>query len=464
MSEKICAVSFTNTLSGKKEAFVPLQRKEVRMYTCGPTAYDVAHIGNFRAALLPDLITRVLEYLCGHKVTSVTNVTDFGHLAGDAEDTEDKMTLGLRREGKELTLENMVALGKKYGDLYFSDLKQLNISSFEKTPYASEHVKGQITFIKRLIDSGHAYETTDGVYFNVPKATRYGALGRVVFERGESRVEHGEKRDIRDFALWKKNKSLGWESPWGRGFPGWHIECTTMATEYLGETFDIHAGGEDLIAIHHNNEIAQAEAVSHKPYARFWIHNAFVTVHNEKASKSLGNVVVLKEMTDRGFDPLSLRYWFLTGHYRTPLNFTWDALLGAHTALMRARSIVSTASRGWFVSPNKGYMDAFKKAVGDDLDTPEAIAILWKMLRDKNVKPSIKRKTAEEMDKVLGIGLSTPLPEASEEIKKLLHERDALRKKNAYDEADVMRVAIEQKGYDVQDTEKGSVAILVPKT
>jgi cysteinyl-tRNA synthetase len=429
------------------------------MYTCGPTAYDTAHIGNFRAAFLPDLLSRALHHVGGYKVVSVLNVTDFGHLQGEEEDTEDKMTLGLRREGREPTLENMLWLGKKYGDLYFADLRKLGIDSFTITPYASAHIEEEIVHVKRLLDAGFAYETRDAVYFDVPKYAAYGALPGVSKELESRITTASEKRNLRDFALWKKNEGVGWESPWGRGFPGWHIECAAMATKYLGESFDIHAGGMDLAAVHHNNEIAEAEVLSKKQYVRFWLHNAFITINNEKISKSLGNIVTLKDVAQKEFDPLALRYWYLTAHYRTQMNFTWEALRGAETSLMKARAIVSPLPRGFLQQANEAYVKEFNEALLNDLNTAEALAVLWKLLKDKALKPSEKRKTAEEMDKVLGLNLTTPLPDVPEEIVELLRKRDELRQKGEYDEADVMRVAIEQKGYEVQDGEVGSIAI-----
>lgn len=453
-------ITLFNTLGRKKEVFTPLKPGQVKMYSCGPTVYDYVTVGNLRAAVFPDALRRTLEY-AGYQVTQVMNLTDFGHLTSDADEGEDKMTIALKREGKELTMNNMFAVAGFYADAFKKDIATLNVETPRVMPRASEHVKGMIAYIKTLIEKGYAYKTSDGVYFDVQKFPSYGVLG------GSASVDHAriapnsEKHDQRDFALWKFSSNLGWDAPWGRGFPGWHIECTAMSTEYLGKSFDIHTGGIDHIPIHHTNEIAQSEAANNKPYARYWLHNEFITVEGTKISKSLGNTITLQQLSDRGVHPLSFRYWLLTGHYRQKMNFTWEAVQGAQTARERALRIFMDLKGSGTVDGS--YKKKFEEALYDDLGTAEAIAVMWELLKDEKVAPGVKRATLLDFDRVLGIGFGTQNGETHRvsvtpgDVQALVDEREAARTAGDYARSDALRAEIAGKGYEVEDTAAGPV-------
>ncbi len=436
------------------------------MYTCGPTVYHYSHIGNLRAMVFPDIVRRVLEYK-GYEVKAVMNITDFGHLAGDGEDTEDKMSLALKREGKDLTLENMRELGEVYTQAFIEDLKDLNVEMPFVLPRASDHIQEQIAFVSTLLQKGYAYTTSDGIYFDTQKFSAYGVLGGSA-SSDHSRVGvNAEKKDPRDFALWKNNPTIGWESPWGKGFPGWHIECTAMATKYLGKSFDIHTGGMDLAPIHHNNEIAEAESVTGKQYVRYWMHNGFITVDGQKISKSLGNTFYLQQLKDKGVSPLAFRYWLLTGHYRQQVNFTWEAVQGAQTALQRAHRIFIELPTGGKIIPE--YQARFEKAINDDLNTAEALAVMWELLKDSSQKKEDVRATLVDFDRVFGIGFGavgggevqrlvvSPVADIPEEIQALLTKREEARKSSEWALADGLRDELLQKGYVIEDTTQGPV-------
>lgn len=437
------------------------------MYTCGPTVYDYAHIGNLRAYIFSDIAKRVLQYR-GFSVKHIINITDVGHLVHDSDDGEDKMSAGLLREGKELNLENMYELGEKYTKSFIDDLKTLHVLMPFAYPRASDNIQEQIAFITSLKQKGYAYNTSDGVYFDTAKFKAYGALGLpgVENDSAHSRLgAHAEKHDQRDFALWKFNKNLGWEASWGKGFPGWHIECTAMATKYLGKHFDIHTGGVDHIAIHHNNEIAQAEAVSNKRFANFWMHGEFITVEGKRIGKSEGNAIQLYQLKERGISPIAYRYLLLTTHYRSLMNFTWESLQGAATALQRAkRHFADLPVNGGKVLDV--YREKFEKAVSDDLDTPKAVAVLWELLKDDSVLPRDKRATVLNFDQVLGLGFkdmpsemrSVPVSVSggvSEEVTKLLEEREKARNDKNWARSDELRDILLGMGFSVEDTPDG---------
>lgn len=455
------AITLFNTLGRKKEVFEPLKAGHVKMYSCGPTVYDYAHVGNLRAAVFPDILRRTLEY-AGYTVFQVMNLTDFGHLTSDADEGEDKMTVALKREGKELTVENMLALAGVYVEAFKKNIAALNVEMPRAMPRASEHVNGMIAYIKTLMEKGYAYATSDGVYFDVKKFPAYGILG------GSASADHSrigistEKHDPCDFALWKFNPTMGWDAPWGRGFPGWHIECTAMSTRYLGTTFDIHTGGIDHIPIHHTNEIAQSEAANGKPYARYWLHNEFITVDGTKLSKSLGNTITLRQLVDRGFHPLSFRYWLLTGHYRSPMNFTWDALGAAETARGRALRIFADLKGNGSVDPT--YQKKFEDVLYDDLNTAEAVAVMWEVFKNEKLASGVKRATVLDFDRVLGIGFSSrretskvTVSRVPEEVRALVTKREIARKTGDWALADAVRAEIEKSGYRVEDTAKGPI-------
>jgi len=462
-------IIFFNTLSGKKEPFSSIAKGKVRIYTCGPTVYNYAHIGNLRSFVFSDIIRRTLEYR-GYSVKHVMNITDLGQFTSDADDGEDKMTKGLRREGKPITLKAMAELGSFYTKEFKKELELLNIKSPFKMPKASEHVLEQIAYIKTLDEKGYTYATSDGVYFDTSKFETYGALlNQTAAPTPEySRIGvNKEKRNPRDFALWKFNKKIGFESPFGMGFPGWHIECTAMSTKYLGKSFDIHTGGFDLAPIHHNNEIAQTESATGKKFVSFWMHNAFISIEGKKISKSLKNEILLRNLTDRGFSPLAYRYWLLSAHYRSPINFTWEALEGAQTALYRLHRYfvesLRTNKRGHALLD---YVKRFEAFLNDDLDTPQALSLLFELMKDDKVPKQDARKTFLDFDRVLGLGFAETnkqlidnlsgkvrltIKEAPEDIKKLLIERENARKSKNWKLADELREKIERKGYQIED-------------
>ncbi|MDE2079426.1 MAG: cysteine--tRNA ligase [Patescibacteria group bacterium] len=468
-------IFFYNTLGHEKQKFEPLRDRYVKMYTCGPTVYDYAHIGNLRAYIFADSVRRVLEYR-GYDVKQVMNITDFGHLVGDGDEGEDKMTAGLKREGLAPTLANMHELGTRYMDAFVEDLKALNIELPFVMPRASEHIPDQIAYVETLLNKGYAYKTSDGIYFDVEKFPAYGALGGVSASEEHSRVGvSAEKHDPRDFALWKFDEKVGWDAPWGKGFPGWHIECVAMSTRHLGKTFDIHTGGIDHIAIHHNNEIAEAAAANSKPLARFWMHGAFITVEGKRIGKSEGNAIRLYQLEERGVSALAYRYLCLTAHYRQTMNFTWESAESAQTALKRAQRFYADLSSGPHAArPGKiseKYRAAFEAAIDDDLNTPAAIAVMWDLIKDDAVPPSDKRETLLDFDRVLGIGFR-PLQYRSDaaerlavvsgsdvpgDVQTLLDEREAARTAGEWAKADELREKIYAEGFSVEDTESGPV-------
>lgn len=465
-------VRLFNTLTKQKDTFTPIKPPEVRMYTCGPTVYDYAHIGNLRSYVFADILRRVLEYN-GYAVTHIINITDVGHLTSDADSGDDKMTLALTRENLPLTVTNMKKIGSKFLRPFKEDLKELNVKTPKEFPRASEHIEGQIAFIKALEEKGYAYVLDDGVYFDTKQFAAYGALGDLSPEESEmvSRIGgHSGKHSGRDFALWKLNPELGWESPWGKGFPGWHIECTAMSTQYLGKSFDIHTGGIEHIPIHHNNEIAQAEAATGRKFVNYWLHNAHITIEGRKISKSIGNTIYLRNISDRSFPPFAYRYWLLTGHYRSNMNFTWGALEGVYTGLIKLhKQFLDLGARNGTI--NKDYQKRFAEYINDDLDTPKAIALLFELIADESVSNKDKRVTILDMNRVLAIGFieshkqmkhmlagetkKIEVKEAPEDVQELVREREEARKEKDWEKADTLREQIKEKGFAVEDTGKG---------
>lgn len=360
-------------------------------------------------------------------------------------------------------MESMKELTSFYADKFLEDISALGVRTPHVLPKASEYIDADIELISTLLEKGFAYETSDGVYFDTSKDPSYGKLGGIPTENGQgstlSRVESSsEKRNVQDFALWKKNEKLGFASPWGQGFPGWHIECTAMATKNLGETFDIHTGGIDLAPIHHNNEIAQAEGVCEGcEFARFWVHNAFVNTGGTKMAKSEGNVLTLQTITEKGFSPLAYRYFLLQSHYRTPTNFTWEALEAAQNAYKKLKKFFATYNQQGTI--NKEYTQKFKEVIEYDMNTPEALAVVWKLLKDDSVSPADKRATLLDFDEVLGLDLEHnefALGDIPEEVQELLNKREEARKAGDYTKSDELRDAIKSLGYEVKDTPDGS--------
>jgi cysteinyl-tRNA synthetase len=462
-SPKLAQIFFTNTLSGQRELFVPLRPGIALFYSCGPTVYGRAHIGNLRAYVFSDTIARILTE-AGYHVHRVINITDVGHLVGDGDQGEDKMALGARQEK---TTPQEIA--DRYTKLFIEDIADLNIDiKAIQFPRATDYIREQIALAKTLEEKGFAYHVKHGLAFDTSRFPTYGKLGNidVSAERAGARVEADpEKRQPADFWLWRAAKSgdlQQWDSPWGPGNPGWHIECSAMIRSLLGQEIDIHTGGEDHIAVHHNNEIAQSEAANGRTFVHYWMHSAFLTMQGEKASKSLGNVVYLSDIIEKGFHPLALRYFFLQAHYRTPLSFSWDALAGAASALERlwrlSRDIAEESGRESAASEAR---DRFLIAMRDDLATPQALGILWDALRSEDYSPEEKWGLIEDADRHLGLSLIippeiTPL-EIPQDIHTLVAAREAARERKDFAEADVLRAQIENSGYHVDDGPEGPV-------
>jgi len=462
-------IYFFNTATGEKEVFVPLHSPVVTMYSCGPTVYDHIHIGNLSSYLLPDLVKRLLQYH-GYEVHHTINFTDFGHLTDDGDEGEDKMMKALKRTGKPITLSAMREVAEVYMQSFKDDNEHFrNLPPTQYTP-ASDYVNEQIALIKTLTDKGYAYETSDGVYFDVTTFPKYGILGNVDIKkiREGARIEaNPEKRHPADFALWKK-ALLGWNSDWGKGFPGWHIECTAMAFATLGKQIDIHTGGEDLKYTHHNGEIAQAESITGKPYVKYWMHNAHITINNTKFAKSLGNGIRLSQLEDRGYAPEVYRYWLLSGHYRSQRNFTFEALDGAKQALYRLKRHIFEEYKDMPVGTvSTQYQQQFITAMNDDLDTPKAVTLLFEVVKDTSLSPSDKVATLKHMDTILALGLSdnqevgqrslgiVDAENIPEEIQLLIDQREEARNAKNWEEADHFREAINLKGYAVEDSARG---------
>jgi len=448
-------IKLYNTLTRKKEVFKPLKKGQVGVYTCGPTVYWYQHIGNLRTYIFADILKRVFLYN-NYKVKHIINVTDVGHLTSDADTGEDKIERAAKREGKTAR-----EIADYYLRIFQEDFKKLNILEPNSWPKATEHIKEQIELIKKLEEKGFTYKTNDGIYFNTGKLKDYGKLARLKIRglQAGKRISLGEKKNKTDFALWKfsplgEKRQQEWDSPWGIGFPGWHIECSAMSMKYLGENFDIHTGGQDHIQIHHTNEIAQSEAATGKPFVRYWLHGAWLLFKGRKISKSIGGLYTISELEGLGFEPMDFRYLCLTTHYRKPLSFTIDNLKTARNSYQRLENIISELKDDKKI--NGKYLEDFKTAINDDLDMPGALRVLWDLVRNKNAKG--KLRTIKEMDRILGLDLlkkkKIVIPQ---KIKKLIEQREKFRKAGNFKEADEIRKKINNLGFIIEDTEKGAV-------
>ena len=439
-----------NTLTSKIEEFKPIKEGQVKMYHCGPTVYDYVHIGNLRSFLLADLLRRTFEFL-GFEVKQVMNITDVG-IGGNNDEGEDKIIKGLKREGRTVSMEAMKELSDFYTERFKEDVGSLNIKMPHVLPKASENIPEQIELIKTLEDKGFTYKTSDGIYFDTSKDPHYGKLGGLGKDT-ESRVENSEKKNSRDFALWKFNENLGFRSPWGQGFPGWHIECSAMSTKYLGKTFDIHTGGIDLAPIHHNNEIAQSESACKCELAHYWLHNEFVNMPEGKMAKSEGTGITLAEITKHNFSPLAYRYFLLMAHYRSPVTFSWEALEAAQNAYRKLKETFSSLIRA-NGRIDENYKKEFAQSVENDLNTPEALAVVWKLVKDEALSSADKRATLLEFDKVLGLDLEhNEFLEVPPEIIELGERRQKAKENKDFAEADKIRQEIESRGYEIRDVE-----------
>ncbi len=452
-----------NTLTRNKEDFKPIREGKVSMYSCGPTVYNYAHIGNLRTYIFMDIFRRVLRY-DGYKIKGVMNITDVGHLMSDADDGEDKMAKA-SREQKKTPLE----IAQFYTSVFFEDLSKLNIGRPEVITKATEHIQDMISYVSQLVDKGYGYEIDDGIYFDISKFEGYGKLSRLNLEEQQAgaRVEvNSQKRHPADFALWKKAEPghiMQWDSPWGRGYPGWHIECSAMSRKYLGMPFDVHTGGVDHIPVHHENEIAQNEALTGKQSVNYWVHGEFMLVDNGKMSKSLGNTYRISDLEDRGYRALDFRYFCLNTHYRKKLNFTFEGLDAAKSAYARLLSLLFK-HKSSNVATDKDLLESYEKdfeeAIDDDLNIPLALGVLWKMIKENKSKDIYE--LALKFDKVLGLSLDTaacdeeePREDIPAEIVELCERRKAAKANKDYAGADALRSEIAAQGYTVVDTKDG---------
>ncbi len=451
-----------NTLSRKKEEFKPIKNNSVGLYTCGPTVYNFPHIGNMRTFLFEDILKRVLQYN-GYKVNHVMNITDVGHIVNDSDIGEDKMELEAKKEGK-----TAWEIADFYTKAFKEDIKRLNIIPADKLPKATDHIKEQIELIQKLEKKGYTYKTTDGVYFNTAKFPDYAKLsGQNLDELKEgARIEaNGEKQNPTDFALWKfspknEKRQMEWQSTWGVGFPGWHIECSAMSLKYLGDHFDIHCGGVDHINIHHSNEIAQTEAATgKKPWVNYWLHGEFLNMSDgEKMAKSSGNFLTIQNtFLDKNINPLVFRFATLMTNYRKSMVWNYDVLSGAKNGFDSLMSKISNLGNK-VGKINKEWKEKFIQAINDDLNVPQGMGVLNEMLKSE-LSPADKLATALDFDKVLGLDLKSATmmkkEEIPEEIKKLLSERETVRKNKDWKKSDELRNEISKLGYEVKDTDKG---------
>ncbi|MBU0545675.1 cysteine--tRNA ligase [Patescibacteria group bacterium] len=453
-----------NSLARKIEEFKPVKKTKVGMYTCGPTVYNYAHIGNLRTYVFEDILKKVLR-ANGYKVKHVMNITDVGHLTSDADQGEDKIEKGSKREGK-----TAWEIADFYTKAFKSDIKDLGIEEPNVWCRATEHIKQQIKLIKRLEKKGFTYQTADGIYFDTSKLSDYGRLANLQHQelRAGARVDVGDKKNITDFALWKfspklETRQMEWLSPWGMGFPGWHVECSAMAEEYLGQPFDIHCGGIDHLSVHHPNEMAQSEAAYGKPLANYWLHGEFLLIPGgEKMAKSDENFITLDTLKKRGINPLSYRYFLLQTHYRKQLTFSWEALEAAQNGLQhlyRSATVISNqtdfSSAEALAKAQESLKTKFFEHINDDLDTPGALALIWTALKDK----TISLETLLKLDEVLGLKIKENMEQKEEElpekIKMLISERDNARAEKDWTKSDDIRGKLEKMGYEVEDTKDG---------
>lgn len=446
-----------NTLSRKIEEFEPIDSSSVGIYTCGPTVYREIHIGNLRTYLTTDLIRRTLAWN-GYTVRSVMNITDVGHMRYSTE--ANKQIDPILYEAEQLKI-SALELSQHYTKLFLEDNKKLNILDHNVMPKATEYVPEMIEIIKILIDKKYAYEADGNVYFDVKKFKDYGKLSGNTLDKMDSLLEavrvsvETDKKDSIDFALWKKaapNSVMKWDSPWGEGVPGWHIECSAMSIKELGDSFDIHAGGEDLIFPHHEDEIAQSEAATGTKFVNYWAHTNFLLVEGEKMSRSKRNVFTLKNLQDNKFSPAAFRFLTFQTHYRSRMNFTWEGLKAAQTALDKLY-----AAAAQLPEPEKHGVDdfefKFEEALNNDLNMSQAVAVMWQMLRSKKPKAKIATSLAR-MDSVLGLNLfeaREAMEEIPEEVIELLRQRDALRHERKYTQSDHVRAKIEKMGFVIED-------------
>lgn len=451
-----------NTLTRSVEEFTPLKDMEVGMYSCGPTVYDYQHIGHMRRYVGDDILIRVLQWN-GYNVNHVMNITDVGHLTSDSDTGEDKMEKGAKKFGL-----SVWDIARKFEKQFFDSTDALNILRPDVLMHATDYIDEQIELIQVLEKKGYTYTIEgDGIYFDTSKFPDYFKLSRQnpdELKKG-ARVEFIEgKKNPADFALWKfspdiEKRQMEWGSPWGIGFPGWHIECSAMSMDAIGPTLDIHTGGIDHIPVHHSNEIAQSECATGKQFVRYWVHHNFLEVEGQKMSKSLGNIFTVQNVVEKGFDPMALRYLYLQTHYRQEMNFTWEALEAAQTAYHK---LIREYRR--FIDkngiPSQEYLEMFTNALNDDLNTAKAISIMWEMIKS-DIPETVKAATLQDMDGVLGLQIidreiEEEKVEVPQEVQKLVHKREVFRKAGKYEEADKIRKEIANLGFAINDTKEGT--------
>jgi cysteinyl-tRNA synthetase len=457
-------LSLYNTLSRSIETFTPIDAQHVGMYCCGPTVYNYAHIGNLRTYVFEDILRRSLEY-AGYNVKHVMNITDVGHLSDDADDGEDKMLKAARQQKMDVW-----AIASMYTDAFFHDTDELNILRPHVACKATEHIQHMIELIQRLEAKGHTYVAGGNVYFSIDTFADYGVMARLNLDdlKEGARIEVDQnKRNPKDFVLWFtqskfEDQAMVWPSPWGLGYPGWHIECSAMSMEYLGEVFDIHCGGIDHIPVHHTNEIAQSDAATGKKSVNYWIHGEFLLNETGKMSKSKGDFLTLSVLQDKGYDPLDYRFFCLGGHYRTQLTFNWqsmDAAKNGRRNLMRLLKPLQKEAQAAkeLDSQAQDYQKEFARYIQNDLNTPRALALLWHVLKDENLSPAQKLTLAYDMDRILGLRLShIEEQKIPQHILDAVAQRTEAKQRKDYRKADELRAIVEQAGYRLIDTSEGT--------
>ena len=452
-----------NTLTRTKDLFKPLDEKEVRMYSCGPTVYKDATIGNMRTNIFQDVLRRILKYN-GYKIKHVMNITDVGHLVSDGDEGEDKMIKSAREEHK-----TPLEIAEHYTKLFFDDLKALNIETPEIICKATDYIPEMLEYVKGLVEKGYAYETSTAIYFDISKLDKYPVLSNLNIEeqKAGARVEvDKEKKNPYDFALWIKapeNHLMKWDSPWGPSYPGWHIECSAMSRKHLGEQFDIHTGGIDLVPTHHENEIAQSKGVCGKIPANYWIHGEYLLIDGGKMSKSLGNVYLLKDIEEKGYDPLVYRLLCYTCSYRNKLNFTWEGIESTSKSLARLRNGYQQNKTGKddLNEEDRKELDRleteFHKAINDDMNMPLAMSYVWEVIKYNKKSPEISNLLLK-FDTVLGIKIDKEEKneiKIPEEVLELVEKRKKARQEKNWTESDRLRDEIQNLGYSVKDTKDG---------
>ena len=457
-------IYFYNTLTRKKEKFVPIDEKEIRIYSCGPTVYKDATIGNMRTNIFQDVLRKVLRYN-GYKIKHAMNITDVGHLVSDGDEGEDKMLKSAREENKAPE-----EIANHYTKLFFDDLKNLNLETPEIICKATDHIQDMLKYVEKLVEKGYAYETSTAIYFDISKLDKYPVLSNLNLEdqKAGARVEvDPEKKNPQDFALWIKapeNHLMKWDSPWGPSYPGWHIECSAMGQKYLGEQFDIHTGGIDLIPTHHENEIAQSKGYCGKIPAKYWLHGEYLLIDGGKMSKSLGNVYLIKDIIDKGYDPLVYKLFTYSSHYRNKLNFTWDGIEATSKSLERLKNGYKAHLDGTDeIEDSKiiEYEERFHKAINDDLNMPLVMGVVWEVVRNEKKSPKLAELLLK-FDTILGLKIDEETKqdkvqdEIPEEILKLVEERNIARANKDWAKSDELRDKIQEKGFKVIDSKEGT--------